>query len=288
MSPSSAPPVIVSALGLSPTSKRVASEAHALAQSLGGSARYVHVGDDTPEVRAQLAKVLESVIPGGSVGDVSIRAGDPSEVLSAEAASINADLVVAGALEREGLLTSLIGSVARRLVRRAPCPVMLLPVGLAETAPFKTLVASVESDTASAHMLDLVARIARSMGGKSLHVVREPDAAERTALRYATLAERDAANRRSREELSDFVSGRDVTGLRVHVNYLGDAMDGVGGVEYAQRVGADLLAFPAPSRPLTFWDRLFSHPTERVLDRLPCRLLVYRDKASLQPEAAGA
>jgi len=285
--PESSAPVILSALGLSPTSTRVATEAQNLATSLGGVARFVHVGDETPEVRARLAEVLESVVSGGSMESVSIRAGDPSEVLSAEADSQGADLIVAGAMEREGLLTSLIGSVARRLVRRAPCPVMLLPVGTEASAPLKTIVASVEEDAASGHMLDLVAKIARATGGKSFHVVREPDQGERTALRYATLAEREAANRRSREELSDFAAARDLSGLRLHVNYLGDAMDGVGGVEYAKRVGADLLAFPAPSRPLTFWDRLFSHPTERVLDRLPCRLLVYRDKTSTSREAEG-
>jgi nucleotide-binding universal stress UspA family protein len=171
------------------------------------------------------------------------------------------------------------------LVRRAPCPVMLLPVGPAEPPVMKTVVASVEIDDSSANMIDLVAKIARAMNARSFHIVREPDAAERLALRYATLSEREAANRRSREELGDFITGRDVAGLRLHINYLGDAMDGIGGVDYAKRVGADLLAFPAPSRPLTFWDRFFSHPTERVLDRLPCRLLVYRDKSSSIGEA---
>ncbi len=184
-------------------------------------------------------------------------------------------------------MTSLIGSVARRLVRRAPCPVMLLPVGPDSTGPLKTIVASVEDDAASGHMLDLAARLARALNAKSFHVVREPDAGERVAMRYATLAEREAVNRRRREELSDFTAVRNLSGLRIHINYLGDAMDGVGGVEYARRVGADLLAFPAPSRPLTFWDRLFSHPTERVLDRLPCRLLVYRDRTYPAQEVTG-
>jgi nucleotide-binding universal stress UspA family protein len=233
-----------------------------------------------------LAEVLHAVLRDASVDDIVIRSGDPSEVLSSEASSQGADLVVAGALEREALLTSLVGSVARRLVRRAPCPVMLLPVGPGTDEPIKTIVASIEADDISGNMLDAAARIGRALGARSFHIVREPEPAERVALRYATLAERDAANRRSREELSDLAASRDLSGLRVHVNYLGDAVEGIGGVEYARRVGADLLVFPAPSRPLTFWDRFFSHPTERVLDRLPCRLLVYRDKAPIVGEVA--
>ena len=53
-----------------------------------------------------------------------IRAGDPVRQVTAYAAEINADLVVLGTHGRGPVAHMLMGSVAERVVRTAPCPVL--------------------------------------------------------------------------------------------------------------------------------------------------------------------
>ena len=53
--------------------------------------------------------------------------GDPVEALIAAASETGADLIVVGARGRNFLARTLRGSVAERLVARAPCPVLVSP-----------------------------------------------------------------------------------------------------------------------------------------------------------------
>ena len=53
-----------------------------------------------------------------------LREGHPVTMITALAKRTNADLIVMGTLARTGLQRGLIGSVAERVVRHAPCPVL--------------------------------------------------------------------------------------------------------------------------------------------------------------------
>ena len=55
-----------------------------------------------------------------------LREGDPVTTITALAKRMNADLIVMGTQGRTGLQRGLIGSVAERVVRHAPCPVLVV------------------------------------------------------------------------------------------------------------------------------------------------------------------
>ena len=55
-----------------------------------------------------------------------IHVGDPAEVLVHQAAVLEADLIVMGNHGRGALADAVLGSVAHRVLRRAPCPVLLV------------------------------------------------------------------------------------------------------------------------------------------------------------------
>lgn len=61
----------------------------------------------------------------GSV-HVEVRLGDPGTQISEYAAKINADLIVIPSHGERNLRTLLVGSVTERVVRQAPCPVLVL------------------------------------------------------------------------------------------------------------------------------------------------------------------
>ncbi len=81
-----------------------------------------------PELRRaageQLAAELVRVRDAGLGGEIRLVEGPPAEGIAEAAAEIGADLVVMGTRGRTGLSHWVLGSVAERTVRLAPCPVL--------------------------------------------------------------------------------------------------------------------------------------------------------------------
>jgi nucleotide-binding universal stress UspA family protein len=72
----------------------------------------------------QLAAWQEEHIPAGVSVDVSIVSEVPSEAIVGTAKKVGADLIVMGTRGLSGFKHVMLGSVAERTVRLAPCPVM--------------------------------------------------------------------------------------------------------------------------------------------------------------------
>jgi universal stress protein A len=73
----------------------------------------------TKRLEAELAK-----LPKGVPAEAQVREGPPEEVIPAAAADLHADLIVMGTRGLTGLKHVLLGSVAERTLRAAPCPVL--------------------------------------------------------------------------------------------------------------------------------------------------------------------
>lgn len=74
--------------------------------------------------RRILDEQVESFRVAGGHVDTVVVAGDPVEVILSLVKSAEIDLVVTGTHGRTGLAHALLGSVAERCVREAPCPVL--------------------------------------------------------------------------------------------------------------------------------------------------------------------
>lgn len=75
----------------------------------------------------QMAVRRKRVDDAGVAADVLTVLGAPSQTIVETARDKQADLIVMGTHGRTGLRHMLIGSVAERVVRLAPCPVMVVP-----------------------------------------------------------------------------------------------------------------------------------------------------------------
>ena len=129
-------------------SQRVLADAVQLAKRLGGHLTLVHVYDVptyaymdgniggldllTPlekSARKQLddaARIVAAELPGTSA---VLRRGVAWEEILDAAKSVGAGLVVVGTHGRRGVYRVLLGSVAERVVRLAPVPVLTIPCG---------------------------------------------------------------------------------------------------------------------------------------------------------------
>lgn len=283
---------LVCCLALSPRARAVAGEALALARAVRGELVFLHVGEDMPETRGPLETIMRDLETGADTPDtpdaptasvtLRIEPGRPADVVRRVAMEHEANLIVAGALEKEGVIEGLFGSVARRIVRKAPCSVLLLTEPFPTRSQFHRMVISAQLSAAGSRMIRFALDFARRLQTHSLHVVYEPNYFENLASRYerkslTPVPEDDAAyGVGTLIRLQSYLEEFDFAGLEV-VSRILEGAEGLESVEYARGANADLLVFPAPSRPLGFWDRFFHHPTEHVLEKLPCSVLIYRE-----------
>ena len=76
------------------------------------------------EAEQNLRRYAEPLRAQGLSADIIVREGYPATVIEQEAVDQRADLIVIGTRGLSGLKHLLLGSIAERVVQKAPCPVL--------------------------------------------------------------------------------------------------------------------------------------------------------------------
>lgn len=108
-------------------------------------------------------------------------AGDIHREILTQAEMVTADLLVLGTHGRSGFERLVLGSVAERVVRMAPCPTMVVPRRAADVTPdepvtFRRILCSVDFSTASTRAVRLAMSLAEEADAQLmlLHVIQIP------------------------------------------------------------------------------------------------------------------
>jgi universal stress protein E len=198
--------------------------------------------------------------------------------LLAAAKQAGAGLLVLGARGERGDQVG-VGTVASACVRHAACPVLLVRQGHA--GPFRRVVACVDFSDTSLGALDQAARLA-TQDSAALYVLHVFDAPWHHLHYRSPTPEADAefqAQYRHAVErrLQGFASGlgREIDYLKPLYDVFDDRGHRSGIVEYAAKVGADLVVLGTRGRtPVR--DLLLGTTAERVLRESTCSVLAYR------------
>ena len=243
----------------------------------------VHVGEKTNEKEASLGKVISGF--NGAVPNYRVlwKAGKPAEVLLGACIGENADLLILGAVKREGLLKYYLGSVARKLTRKAPCDVLLLIKPSVDRVACSSGVVNGLAHPKTKEAIDRAFYVLSTLGAQKLTIVEEiPEDSvaikvdDDRSLRKSTIA-------KERIELRE---NSRVLGLLSHIpKNIKETLEvvvqpifgrrGYSIGHYARVTRADLLVMNAPSK-LTLLDRLFPHDLEYILSDLPTDVLIIR------------
>jgi nucleotide-binding universal stress UspA family protein len=78
------------------------------------------------ELTGYLHGIAIALPPGPVTADVEVQFGEPAETILAYAEEMNADLIAMCTHGRTGLARWAYGSVAEKVLRHAPCPVLLV------------------------------------------------------------------------------------------------------------------------------------------------------------------
>jgi nucleotide-binding universal stress UspA family protein len=125
------------------------------------------------DANRKLKETLQKLTASGIEGQAHLIHGPPAEVITETAAKIGADLIVVGTRGSISPKHVLLGSVARRTIRTAPCPVMTLRDTLQVMDPvrLRRILVPTDFSESSSAALDLACSIAKATGPAHLILV---------------------------------------------------------------------------------------------------------------------
>lgn len=268
---------IAVASAFSPRFEQVLAEAKRVRDRLGAELNLIYVGEQDENTSARFREALVGRgLPADSL--IHYHQGSPADAIL-EAVRVNAvDLLVAGALEKEAVLRPFLGNVARRLVREAPCSVILFTKPEREPKPLQRFVFFVPDYSPYARRaLQRTIQLAEKENCETLYVIRVYTTfdAARATLRANAPDDGEPAARTLEEEeeaLDDFIEASGATEVPIEPRCI-RGNTGFAASDFVQAVEADLLVVPVePNAPSA---ELPAH-IAWITDVIPCNLWVIR------------
>ena len=255
-------------------------EARKLISVFEGELVLIHVGTKTPELEAQLDEILSR-----HCGDLQRiktiwKEGKPAKTILKTCEEEKVDLLVLGALKKEGLLTYYVGSVARKVIRKATCSVLTMIEPKLETTHFSKVVINGTELDITPRVIARGLKFCQAEKSTQVHILNE---IKMYGFQMATAAEgteTEVANTRRKlvQEEINYVQGildcLEPTDLKINIKVTAGKW-AVELVRFCESIEADLLIMGV-EQGFSFIDRIFPHDIEDVLIELPCNLLIVK------------
>jgi nucleotide-binding universal stress UspA family protein len=220
-------------------------------------------------VRQRLLELVKTQETTAGDLDLQVWSGTPHLEITRYAKERAIDLIVMGTHGRRGLAHAVMGSVAEKVVRTAPCPVLTIRRGEPNFAAPKILVAT-DFGPASETALVYGRTLARVFGGTLhlLHVI------ENSFLR-AVVTDPHALEARARQHVAELLTDDDRR--RLHATADLDVSDTPAQaiVEYASKINVNLLVVGTHGRA-AMEHLLAGSVAERVVRTASCPVLTVR------------
>ena len=264
--------IIAVASTFSPRFYKVLAEANRIRDRFEAELRIIYVGEKSEETTAKFAEAIGRLkLPPDSV--VHYEQGDPASAILSAAGKLKAELLVAGALEKEAVHRQFLGNVARRLVREATCSVMLFTKPEVEPKPLRHIVFMAEYSDAAQGALRCALRLAEKENCERLYVIRSYTSFDKARAARRSRSGKGTARTLEEEEiaLQEFVLAAGETKVPIEARCIRGST-GFGASNFVQAVEADLLVVPMETKP----ESNLSTQISWVTDVIPCNLWVVR------------
>ncbi|MBV7269097.1 universal stress protein [Winogradskyella luteola] len=241
----------------------------------------IHVGEKSSDKEAKFQSILESFTSDDLDVELVFKLGKTVDVILSASKEKSIDLLILGALQRENFLKYYVGSIARKITRRAECSVLLLVKPSEERVQCEHVVVNGLKDPKTEQTISLAFYVAHTLGADKVTVVEEITEEELAikveddkSLRMANIA-KERIRLRENSRVKRIIENIP----RTYTNDIAIKSQPIFGQKgysighYAQIARADLLVMNAPSK-MTFWDRLFPHDIEHILTELPTDVLI--------------
>lgn len=270
---------IALAIAFSPRMEALIAETKKLVDVFQSDLILIHVGAKTPELEQKLATVLEARgLPTST--KVLWKIGKPAKSILGTCEEEKADMLVMGALKKEGLLTYYIGSVARKVIRKSSCSVLTLIDPKIETTEFKKIVINGTQLAYTPFVLSQGLAFSKIVNASIVNILNEikmfglqMSAASEDSEKKASLVKRQLV-KDEMQYVEDILEQIETEDLKINIKVTGGKW-AIELAKFSERIEADLLIVGDENR-LNFFDRIFPHDLEDLLSTLPCNLLIVK------------
>lgn len=238
----------------------------------------VHVGKKDTKKEQDLNAVLKEAPEIQNAFTTVWKEGNPVAIILDTCVKEQIDLLIIGALQKENLYKYYVGSIARKLTRKAPCSVLLLIKPSIERVPCKHIVVNGLQDDSTPDTLTYAFNVAHSLDCKRVTIVEEISqdtvaikVSDDKTLKECTL-NKERIEKREDLRVKSILKNIDTNDVKVKTQSIfGRRGYSIG--HYARVKRADLLIMNKPKKTRLV-DRLFPHDLEYILSELPTDVLI--------------
>jgi nucleotide-binding universal stress UspA family protein len=268
------------AVAFSPRCEAIIGESARLQKLLDAELVIIHVGETKPDEKAYLDELIKSTEVNTDKLKIIWEHGKPAKKILSIARKERLELLVAGALQRESVVKFYFGSIARKLIRKSNCSILML---ISPSFPARKFKRIVINGTEGDNYADTIYRgieLARLEKARRVHIfkgIKLFGLSMALAGEEETVKEQEEKRRdtlvQEIEEINKILEKIDTQGLQVSVK-VASGKPGFELRKFTKRVHADLLIVKSPSHQLGFLDRIFPHYLELIMEDLPSNLLI--------------
>lgn len=268
-------------VAFSPNLKANLFEAARLSIFFGAKLFLIHVGEASEDKLKMFKIILNNFDKDALDYEVVFKTGDPVDVILSTSEENNIDLLILGAVQREGFVKYFVGSIARKITRQTKCSVLLLIKPSVERFPCKHIVVNGLKDPQTEQTIKIAFYVADKLKAEKITIVEEIKQDQisvkveddKSLRRVNIMKERIKLRENSRiKEIMSHIPDEYTKNIAIKLQPIfGKKGYSIG--HYAQISRADLLVMNAPTK-MNFWDRLFPHDIEHILAELPTDVLI--------------
>ncbi len=271
---------IALALAFSPRMEALISETKKIVQTFNSELVLIHVGPKTEELEQKVNEAVKRTGLDQLSTSIVWKEGKPVKMILEACRENDVDLLVTGALKKEGFLTYYLGSVARKIIRKSHCSVMTLIDPQVEASDFSKVVINGTQLTITPMVIDRGIKFSQKVKAEQVHILNE---IKMYGLQMGTAGEdneEEIANTRRQlvqnemEYVQKILNHIPHDDLRVNIKVTGGKW-AIELARFCEKIEADLLIV-GDGRRLNFFDRIFPHDLEELLSTLPCNLLLIK------------
>jgi len=259
----------------SPRFKQVLAEAKRIRERFSADLHLIYAGERDEEIAKKFSEALAQLeLPLDS--KIHYEKGNPADAILRVIAREKIDVIVAGALEKEVVLHPFLGNVARRLVREAPCSVMLFTTPAAKPKPLRRIVFIADYSDTRLNALKRMLPFAAAESCERLYVIRIITTFDQARASIHANAGRHAKTSTDDDEeeaLERFVLSAGATDVPIEARCI-RGNTGLAASDFVQSVKADMLVVPL-QKNAGGTQRLPSN-IAWVTDVIPCNLWLIR------------
>lgn len=268
------------ALAFSPRYEAILCEAKRFQQLFQSRLVIIHVGNKTTDKESLLNNKLNELDFDLEKVKIVWQEGEPAKKILKICDKEKVDLLIAGAMKRENIFRYYIGSVARTILRKAQCSVLVLIDPSKDPQPFKKIVINGSETETLFHSLSKGVSLGRIEHAAQIHVLRE---VRMLGLAMSVAGEEGNENEYGKikrkvvaeevEDINTMLKKLDTGDVSVNVKVISGKPE-YEIAKFTRKVKSDLLILSAPEHKLNLIDRIFPHDMEYLLADLPSNLLV--------------